>query len=93
MAAMFSGAMLFSPMMLTSKSCNLTVFAMLPTQVQEQFQGVFWLIAAAVALAVVTLTHVVAMRLSFAREPQTPLPKDRPREQQTLLCHTGSGWV
>ena len=37
------------------------------------------------ALAVVTLTHVVAMRLSFAREPQTPLPKDRLREQQTLL--------
>ena len=77
MAAMFSGAMLFSPMMLTSKSSNLTVFAMLPAQVQEQFQGVFWLVAAMVALVVVTLTHVVAIRLSFAREPQPPLPKDR----------------
>ena len=85
MAAMFSGAMLFSPMMLTSKSSNLTVFAMLPVQVQEQFQGVFWLAAAAVALVVVTFTHVVAMRLSFAREPQTPLPKARLREQQALL--------
>lgn len=85
MAAMFSGAMLFSPMMLTSKSSNLTVFAMLPAQVQEQFQGVFWLAAAAVALIVVTLTHVVAMRLSFTREPQSPLPKARLREQQALL--------
>ena len=85
MAAMFSGAMLFSPMMLTSKSSNLTVFAMLPAQVQEQFQGVFWLVAAMVALVVVTLTHVVAIRLSFAREPQPPLPKDRLREQQALL--------
>jgi hypothetical protein len=36
---------------------------------------VFWLAAAAVALVVVTLTHVVAMRLSFTREPQSPLPK------------------
>ena len=85
MAAMFSGAMLFSPMMLTSKSSNLTVFGMLPVQVQEQFQGVFWLAAAAVAVVVVTLTHAVAMRLSFAREPQTPLPKARLREQQALL--------
>jgi divalent anion:Na+ symporter, DASS family len=41
MAAMFSGAMLLSPMLLTSKSSNLTVFAMLPAQVQEQSQGVF----------------------------------------------------
>jgi hypothetical protein len=37
------------------------------------------------SVVVVTLTHVVAMRLSFAREPQTPLPKDRLREQQALL--------
>jgi len=64
---MFSGAMLFSPMLLTSKSSNLTVFGMLPAQMQEQFQGVFWLVAAAVAVVVVTLTHAVAMRLSFAR--------------------------
>ena len=85
MAAMFSGAMLFSPMLLTSKSSNLTVFGMLPAQVQEQFQGVFWLVAAAVAVVVVTLTHAVAIRLSFAREPQTPLPKARLREQQALL--------
>ena len=85
MAAMFSGAMLFSSMMLTSKSSNLTVFGMLLVQVQEQFQGVFWLAAAAVAVVVVTLTHAVAMRLSFAREPQTPLPKARLRQQQALL--------
>ncbi len=85
MAAMFSGAMLLSPMLLTSKSSNLTVFGMLPAQVQEQFQGVFWLVAAGVAVAVVTLTHLIAMRLSFALEPQAPLPRDRLREQQALL--------
>lgn len=85
MAAMFSGAMLLSPMLLTSKSSNLTVFGMLPVQVQEQFQGVFWLVAAGVAVVVVTLTHMIAMRLSFALEPQAPLPRDRLREQQALL--------
>lgn len=85
MAAMFSGAMLFSPMMLTSKSANLTVFGMLPEQVQAQFQGIFWLVAAGVAAITVTLVHFAALRWSFVLEPQAALPKSRLRVQMSLL--------
>lgn len=85
MAALFSGAMLFSPMLLTSKSSNLTVYGMLPEQVQDQFQGIFWLVAAAVAALTVTLVHLVAVRWSFAREVQAALPKARLRAQLDLL--------
>lgn len=85
MAATFSGAMLFSPMMLTSKSANLTVFGMLPEQVQAQFQGIFWLVAAGVAALTVTLVHFAALRWSFEREPQAALPKSRLRVQMGLL--------
>ena len=85
MAATFSGAMLFSPMMLTSKSANLTVFGMLPEQVQAQFQGIFWLVAAGVAALTVTLVHFAALRWSFVREHQAALPKSRLRVQMGLL--------
>ena len=37
MASTFSGAMLFSAMLPTSKSANLTALAMLPAQLQAQF--------------------------------------------------------
>ena len=77
--------MLFSPMLLTSKSSNLTVYSLLPQQVQDQFQGAFWLAAAAVAALTVTLVHLLASRWSFAREEQTPLPKARLRTQLALL--------
>lgn len=85
MASLFSGAMLFSPMFLTSKSSNLTVFTMLPVQVQDEFQGIFWLVAAGVAAITVTLVHLVAVRLSFAAEVQAPLPKSRLAVQLGLL--------
>ena len=85
MAALFSGAMLFSPMLLTSKSSNLTVYGMLPEQVQDQFQGVFWLVAAAVAALTVTLVHLFAVRWSFAREVQVAIPKVGLRAQLDLL--------
>ena len=85
MAALFSGAMLFSPMLLTSKSSNLTVYGMLPEQVQDQFQGIFWLVAAAVAALTVTLVHLFAVRWSFAREVQVAIPKAGLRAQLDLL--------
>ncbi|MES2912804.1 MAG: SLC13 family permease [Pseudomonadota bacterium] len=86
MAASFSGAMLFSPMFLTSKSSNLTVFGMLPAQLQDQFQGMFWFAAAAVAALVVTLSHLVVTRLCFgATRSDTPLPKPRLARQMALL--------
>lgn len=85
MASAFSGAMLFSPMMVTSKAPNLTALGMLPQQVQEQFQGLFWLTAAAVAALTQTVLHFVAMHWIFKGSNPGPLPKDRIATQLTLL--------
>ncbi len=85
MVATFSGGMLMSPMLLTSKSSNLTVFGMLPAQLQDEFQGMFWFVAAAVAALTVTLMHLVFTRLCFGRIQQEPLPKDRLQKQLALL--------
>lgn len=85
MAATFSGAALFSPMFLTSKSSNLTAFGMLPLQLQEQFQGLFWLVAAVVAALTVTTAHLLMARLCFGRSTQAALDKDRLRHQLGLL--------
>ena len=85
MAAAFSGAMLFSPMMSTSKAPNITALGMLPVQVQEQFLGLFWLAAAAVAVFGQTAFHFLAMRKIFKGENPVPLPKERITTQLALL--------
>ncbi len=85
MAATFSGAMLFSPMLLTSKSSNLTAFSMLPEQLQDQFQGLFWFVAAGVAALTVTAAHLLVVRLCFGRSVQAALPKARLEKQLALL--------
>ena len=85
MAATFSGAMLFSPMLSTSKSSNITAVNLMPLQIQEQFLGLYWLVAALVAAVGITLFHLLASRLLFTTEQQAPLPKDRIRMQLQLL--------
>jgi len=86
MAAAFSGTVLFSPMFLTSKSSNLMVFGMLPTQLQNQFQGAFWFVAAGVAALTVTAAHLLVTRLYFgAPTAGAPLPKPRLARQLALL--------
>jgi di/tricarboxylate transporter len=85
MAATFSGAMLFSPMLSTSKSSNITAVNFLPTQIQEQFLGLYWLLAAAVAAVGLTLLHLVAVRALFPGDNPVPLPKGRIAVQLELL--------
>lgn len=94
MAATFSGAMLMSPMMSTSKSANIAAVNLLPAQIQEEFIGPFWLVAAAVAAIGVTLLHAfVASRLFSASEAQ-PLPKHRIAEQLRVLGPlTSNEWL
>ncbi len=85
MAATFSGAMLFSPMLSTSKSSNITAVNFLPLQIQEQFLGLYWLVAALVAAVGMTLCHLAAVRWLFPSENPAPLPKERIRAQLELL--------
>ena len=80
--------MLFSPMLLTSKSSNLTVFGMLPTQLQDEFQGLFWFVAAGVVALTVTLVHVLVSRLCFGQDAKVArlaLPKARLERQLARL--------
>jgi di/tricarboxylate transporter len=85
MAATFSGAMLFSPMLSTSKSSNITAVNFLPLQIQEQFLGLFWLVAALVAAFGMTLLHLAATRWLFPSDNPAPLPKERIATQLRLL--------
>lgn len=84
-AATYAGSMNMSSMFLTSKSSNLIVFAMLPTQLQDEFQGLFWFVAALVCALVVTGGHFVLDRLFFGPGQAMPAAKDQVRQQLALL--------
>lgn len=85
MAATFSGAMLFSPMLSTSKTSNITAISLMPEAMREQFLGLFWLAAAAVAAVGQTVLHLMAMRWVFRGENPMPLPRERIVSQLALL--------
>lgn len=84
-AATLAGSMNMSPMFLTSKSANLIVFAMLPAQLQEEFQGFFWFLAAIVCALVVTVGHFVLDRVFFGPGQVLPASKAQVRQQLQLL--------
>ncbi|MBU3750783.1 MAG: hypothetical protein FGM52_10070 [Mycobacterium sp.] len=82
LAATFGGAILFSPMMTTSKSANIAALGLLPAQVQAQFSGLFWLVAAAVAAVGVTVIHLLVLPRLFPSDSHPALP--RAQMQQRL---------
>lgn len=79
LAAMFGGSILFSPMMATSKSSNIAALNLLPAQVQAEFSGFFWLVAAAVAALGVTAIHLLLLPRLFPAAAREPLPRDHIR--------------
>ncbi|TAL89063.1 MAG: cyclic nucleotide-binding domain-containing protein [Candidimonas sp.] len=95
MIATFMGATLFAPLLLTSKSAHLAAYTMLPTQVQLQFQGSHWLVAAAVVAVGLLATHLLAMRFLYSSGGGTQaLPRDRIAVQLKLLGPMDSGeWL
>lgn len=94
MIATFTGATLFSPLLLTSKSANLAAFTMLPGQVRQEFQGLYWLVAAGVVALGLIACHLLAMRFLYGVEQGQPLPRERIAGQLALLGPLGRGeWV
>ncbi len=75
LAAMFGGALLFSPMMVTSKSSNIAALNLLPAQASAEFSGLFWLVAAAVAAVGVTVIHLALLPRLFPTGPESSLPR------------------
>lgn len=85
LAAMFGGVALFSPMMATSKSANIAALGLLPAQVQAEFSGLFWLVAAAVAALGVTAIHLLALPRLFPTRSEAALPREQIRGQLAAL--------
>jgi di/tricarboxylate transporter len=85
LAAMFGGALLFSPMMATSKSSNIAALSLLPPQVQAEFSGLFWLVAAGVAALGVTVVHLLVLPRLFPAGDESPLPRDRMQQRLAEL--------
>ena len=85
MAAMFGGAALFSPMMATSKSSNIAAINFLPPELQSEFNGIFWLVAAAVAALAVTVAHMLVIPRLFPPGEETSLPREEMRQKLTAM--------
>lgn len=83
--ASFGGISLFSAMIMTSKSVNFAVYALLSTQGQEQFQWLSWLSASAVALVVMLFLFLPLVWMSTPNAEAPRLPKARVAEQLQLL--------
>ena len=85
LAATFGGALLFSPMMATSKSSNIAALNFLPPQVQAEFAGFFWLVAAGVAALGMTAAHLFVLPRLFPPENEAPLPRAHMQQQLAAM--------
>jgi hypothetical protein len=85
LVAMFGGALLFSPMMATSKSSNIAALNFLPAQVQAEFAGFFWLAAAAAAALTVTAVHLLVVPRLFPTTGEAPLPHESLQNQLSAM--------
>lgn len=83
LAALFGGSILFGPMLATSKSSNIAALNLLPQQMQTEFNGSFWLIAALVALIVVTACQLLVTARLFPQQ-RDAAPLQRRELLQTL---------
>lgn len=81
LAALFGGAALFGPMMVTSKSSNIAAVNFLPQQMQAEFNGIFWLVVALVAVIAVTSAHLIVIPWLFRPDRESPLPRDELRRK------------
>ena len=94
LAAMFGGAVLFSPMMVTSKSSNIAAVSFLPTQMQAEFNGLFWLFAAAVAAIGVTVVHLLVIPWLFPTGDEASLPRaDMQRKLAEMGRLSATEWI
>jgi len=85
LVAMFGGALLFSPMMATSKSSNIAALNFLPAQAQAEFAGFFWLAAAAAAALTVTAAHLLVVPRLFPATGEAPLPRESLQSQLSAM--------
>jgi di/tricarboxylate transporter len=81
----FTGVSLLSGIFLSSKSVNFIIFGLLPSQIQDQFQWLNWLYAAAATGLVLLLLYFVQVSVMFRGEERPRLSKQQVAVQLSLL--------
>ncbi|CAK0781571.1 Anion permease [Gammaproteobacteria bacterium] len=81
----FGGVSLLSAVFMSSKSINFAVFALLPEQTQDAFQGMAWPLAAAVAAVVLLFCQILGSAWLFRGAEVPKLSKERVLSQLDLL--------
>jgi divalent anion:Na+ symporter, DASS family len=83
--SVITGISLLSAIFLSSKSVNFIVFGMLPTQDQQQFQFLNWLVAAAVCGGVMLVLFFFCSWLIFKNDSAPSIPKSLVSAQAKML--------
>ncbi|UOD50085.1 SLC13 family permease [Orrella daihaiensis] len=89
MAATYGGAMLFSTALANSKSASVAAMSMLPTYLQNQYLGIFWLMAAALPIIFLVVIHLASIKVMFRGETPSKIDKDTVRAQLKALGKPG----
>ncbi|TAL21627.1 MAG: cyclic nucleotide-binding domain-containing protein, partial [Nitrospirae bacterium] len=84
-ASTFNGLTLMSAVFLTSKAPNFLILAMMPSQVQGQFQMIDWFVAAAVAGGVMLVLYLASVLLFFRNAESPSLTRPQIQGQLDLL--------
>lgn len=77
MTATYGEAMLFSTALSNSKSASIAALSMLPVYLQEQYLGVFWMMAASVPMLVLLAIHFISVRIMFSNEEHQQFCKEK----------------
>jgi di/tricarboxylate transporter len=85
LASLLGGSVLFGPMLMTSKSSNIAAISFLPQQLQTEFSGLFWLVAAFAALMVVSAAQLLITARLLPLGRQTALPRQELRQRLAKL--------
>lgn len=81
----FTGVSLLSGVFISSKSVNFVIFGLLPDQIQDQFQFVSWLVAAAATAGVLLALYFLQAALMFRGSETVFLSRDQLKVQLSLI--------
>jgi DASS family divalent anion:Na+ symporter len=84
-ASAFNGLTLLSAVFLTSKAPNLLILAMMPSQIQSQFQMVDWLVAGAVVGIVMLVLYLATAFFFFRNDERPALTREQIQAQLNIL--------
>lgn len=85
MVATYGGAMLFSTALSNSKSASVAALSMLPTHLQNQYLGLFWIMAGSIPMIVLLLIHLISIKGMFSSEVSAQISKQEIQEHLQAL--------